>query len=535
MPDITFTSDPKTCAQRLVERARICGGVQALCALVNAEEPINRLPVELLVEIFSYLQAGCYQRNVACHRVCRHWSVVGATTPELWHNLAVGTRTNLLRTGLARSKDMEVTIAVGERANKHITAQSLALIGPHVHRVRALHLPLDPTYRDPELTTFLSTTPMRALRSLSADGTQILLSAPLLQVLQFSNINAFIPTPSFSQLRKLVYDRNLKGHLPSTALDTMVDILHSLENIEELSLTDTTTPMMSTRPIPPVTATKTLRRLRKIRLRLAAVAVERLLHEIVIPPIAEVDIVGHYGPRPPVKCLGELIPPNRVCLPILTRLVIARVCVTQWEHHVTGYVSFQDDHDFEEGRIYLRVPGKAYLGAKLNTCRHLHDVSDPLLVVCHSPLEVLHIRCTPGPIEDIDWRDVFMRFGTLRELNIVSEERIRDRKWPMRGELLFDALNPGLDAARRAACPALRRLSITRRIPSRTMNSIPLCIVSCLEARREALGTQLALDELTLCFQVWSSHKNTLLAQKFFEKALGPLVGSLSLSWELGS
>ncbi|KAL1942190.1 hypothetical protein VTO73DRAFT_6254 [Trametes versicolor] len=112
--------------------------------LLNATVPVNKLPEELLVEIFCYnvvhdvshsYPGGRWYRILA---VCRHWRTVACRTATLWTNITIGqSRFNTipLKTFLSRSQLMllDVTVRSPDRAD-------IAALVPHLPRTRSLNV-----------------------------------------------------------------------------------------------------------------------------------------------------------------------------------------------------------------------------------------------------------------------------------------------------------------------------------------------------------------------------------------------------------
>ncbi|TFK85837.1 hypothetical protein K466DRAFT_525231 [Polyporus arcularius HHB13444] len=137
----------------------------ALSALWNATSPINRLPNEILTEIFMFFTKrddGGFLPLWALHKprdqpklapsarpfgwlpltlVCRHWWAMARTTPTLWRTIDINEQRgqgSLLRLALQRSAGapLDVTFYAARRA-----LAAFPLLMPHVSRIRKLVLP----------------------------------------------------------------------------------------------------------------------------------------------------------------------------------------------------------------------------------------------------------------------------------------------------------------------------------------------------------------------------------------------------------
>ncbi|KAI0354556.1 hypothetical protein OH77DRAFT_511740 [Trametes cingulata] len=93
-------------------------------AVLNAGVPVNRLPDELLAEIFACLQGGINDPT---------------STPKLWRLILGEASAAYICTCLVRSKATKLTIARGVVATISLT-HFLQLIVPHIHRVGILLL-----------------------------------------------------------------------------------------------------------------------------------------------------------------------------------------------------------------------------------------------------------------------------------------------------------------------------------------------------------------------------------------------------------
>ncbi|KAI0365957.1 hypothetical protein BV20DRAFT_704698 [Pilatotrama ljubarskyi] len=87
--------------------------------------PVDRLPTELLVEIFSNTQMN--------------WRAPAPGSPKLWRLVWATSSLNYIRTSLVRSKNTTITFALGD---PDIFRPALRLVWPHLHHVRHLELPI---------------------------------------------------------------------------------------------------------------------------------------------------------------------------------------------------------------------------------------------------------------------------------------------------------------------------------------------------------------------------------------------------------
>ncbi|KAH9847732.1 hypothetical protein C2E23DRAFT_486786 [Lenzites betulinus] len=440
--------------------------------------PVSRLPVELLGEVFMSAQDLQDPEDSAWHwscvlRVCRLWRASGETTPKLWRNLKVVSSTNMLRNGLVHSKAVEVNIDIKTDA---AMSEALTLIKPQCHRVRSLNITTVPEPRGP------------------------------------------IPAP-----RALT--------VPGFNLEVMVDILRRLKDVEELVLNCITIPGNISAPTPLDADRPTLHKLRKLHLTLPPLVIRQFLHEIIIPPTADVNISSQsctLNTTRPVEG-EESIEHDEVYLPVLSKLVLARVCVSSLDFcSIDGYVSAEPNQSCRS-KLGMPTPGHIYLEADFtDNALDLFGVKDPLSVLRDSPLENLRIECAGTSLPGVNWKDALLHFHKLRTLCVVVGWS--NEAEPMDVKLIFAALEPSLDATKQVPCPDLQCLSILswplsadeafRVLPS---------IASRLEARQRGLSDQHAFTELSLSVVGISDPDERSKTKRAYETTLGLLVKSFEI------
>ncbi|KAI0370808.1 hypothetical protein BV20DRAFT_243373 [Pilatotrama ljubarskyi] len=117
---------------------------------------IERLPPELLAEIFALYGAAQHAREAVCSPwpvelpsehaccwvplmlVCRFWRNLGLATPILWQEIHIRKNTQWLQLALTRSRDTPLTLVFYPGHAPHTT---VPLIRPHAPRIRKLVLP----------------------------------------------------------------------------------------------------------------------------------------------------------------------------------------------------------------------------------------------------------------------------------------------------------------------------------------------------------------------------------------------------------
>ncbi|KAH9935076.1 hypothetical protein B0H21DRAFT_759408 [Amylocystis lapponica] len=112
----------------------------------NSFAPINRLPNELLVDIFSHDRDRGKVPSMAWVRlthVCRYWRGIVLATPTLWSKIYIDASSKegptLLHNHLLRSVPSKVDIVLLKAAKEDASA-ILQDLGQHADRIRRLHL-----------------------------------------------------------------------------------------------------------------------------------------------------------------------------------------------------------------------------------------------------------------------------------------------------------------------------------------------------------------------------------------------------------
>lgn len=520
--------------------------LQAMYALLNAGAPINRLPVELLVEIFSHIQGmdlsrAFYWTDIL--RVCRHWFVAGSTAAKLWKNLKVTGSTNLLRTGLARSRGAEVTIEMMNLFT-HPLPEAAPFVAPHLHRVRCLRLWKIPLDTIPALVQFMDND-MPALRCFFAhidpQAAELIFDFsparfPRLEELRVSRIHIFGDLSVFAQLRIL----SLTGCVRSTPMlktATFLDALRRMENIEELVLSNIRVcDLGSASPFAGADSV-VLSKLQKFGVtHTEGPLIKQLLSTITLPASATISLSAPLQGETlsgNTANINAFLPKDRRCLPILTTIVEAHIVMFSDVHSVEGYTTSPAPitNDGASLDFRLDVPDDGF-GDDLNV-----GPEDVIEVLRDSPLEYVTIEVSSAVVSQVNWRDFFAANPTLRVLDLViSEDTLL-----VSFDVIFSALDPG-DATAPAAhgagadagpsvdmvlCPKLRSLRLYGL--SATPATLLDTVAASLENRRRMLGkpSEHALDDLVLGLV---DHPDELAFQEqhlAFSERLAPLVGVL--------
>ncbi|KAI0656058.1 hypothetical protein C8Q70DRAFT_1014320 [Cubamyces menziesii] len=519
--------------------------LRGLYALKNASTPINRLPVEILAEIFLHVAQHARISAPGWHRilcVCRHWFVVGATMPRLWTRILCAGCTNQLRTSLARSKsipvDIELTSATPSRG--FTITEVIPIIAPHVHRLQSIRFGVVPSSDAPEVLAFLQNHSFPALQTLqalprsNAGRLEVDLDRfPRLCELRFANLDAFPSTAIMSQLTTL--ELTAYGEEgPSLAMDELLTALQSLSNIEDLTLTDVNVRNTAT-PLLRGASKIELKKLRKIAITMDAVPMKRILSEIAIPPSATVYLSPECVENLPPGSFYELLDHSTKSLPLLKKLTVVHICATSWEVSIKGSTALSDHSLFKTS--HPRCPFELSVDPEPLTDedRVTVDLDDALRAVESMPeVQVLDIHVSPEMSIGVHWADSLLALYKLQELTVtMSVEPDSNAIGAHSLELLFKELTElppfwkeFIAPEESMICTDLRHLRLVG-LWNRPVG-VARRIAQCLRERRRVLGREVALEELTINLDYnIMPYEDFLDFKRVFEEAVGPLVGKL--------
>ncbi|OSC99619.1 hypothetical protein PYCCODRAFT_821748 [Trametes coccinea BRFM310] len=259
---------------QVLERARLYEQwMLSARAILKSQVLINRLPDEVLAEIFKILHERC--RDTRYHypdpqqgwpsplQICCHWFAVGTTSPTLWRHITIKRgRLDVLRIGLLRSKATTVHIrrlpidlnSLSARDISSLFEEFATIVGPHAHRVKTLHYASAHVLHDaPLLCSFLTGYPMPELQELSVDidgmvhdNLEVKLDArlsaermPNLRKLDLPAINVAHSMSIFSQLTSLEINGQSvhRKYTPTIELQALSRMMCNLTNVVRLTLT----------------------------------------------------------------------------------------------------------------------------------------------------------------------------------------------------------------------------------------------------------------------------------------------------------
>ncbi|OJT09178.1 hypothetical protein TRAPUB_14388 [Trametes pubescens] len=529
--------------------------LQSMYAILNIGVPINQLPVELLVEVFTHLQQGDLElRWLDALRVCRHWFVVGSTAAKLWKNLNVSGSTNLLRTGLARSRAAELNISITPYMNTLL--EVTGLINPHLHRLRTLELGMIPPKDLPAFAIFMENA-MPSLQSLQVSinrvsGLEVALDLsptrfPRLRDVDCSGVQILRNSAIASQLHKVIISDCL-GKNPQLQTSALLDAICNMRNTKELLMQHVYVYDVARALAVPAQNRVVLEQLEKVMIYTDGPLLKAILSVIVIPPTAAVSFICPFAANTSegnASSFYAVIPDDRRGLPILSQIIAVRVTAMDSEHTFEG---FNDDFEVCPSGVPCGAP-QLELSIVMRSEEDVDfsipiGLDDLVHVFCDTPLEHLTIDTTLVVAATSDWRTIFEAFPTLRTFSITVEQ---DDEISDVSLQLFSALDPGdIPAAALARgasgerllgarildavpCPALRHLRIIGLGTPLNTDRLLDTAVTCLENRRRVLDRPgEGIRELKLELDCHDDDAHFRRVQAAFETHLGPLVDVIS-------
>ncbi|EIW52528.1 uncharacterized protein TRAVEDRAFT_74935 [Trametes versicolor FP-101664 SS1] len=529
--------------------------LQALRVLLNSSAAINKLPQELLVAIFRELQIQ-HTDWFDVLRVCRHWFVVGSTAATLWQTLWVSDSTNLLRTGLARSRAAEVEIVITKFLSHHFP-EVTALITSHLHRVHNLELGSVPRSCMPAFTDIMRRD-MPALRTLQVyfdtlEGEDIALELPparfpRLTGVLIANIQILATPAIVSQLREIVILVCRGSSTPITTA-TFVHAIRAMRNVKVLHLRDVYACDAGSAPTLPAMDKVGLDQLHKLVVRTHASLVQAMLSAVIIPVTANVSFTCLVSDAPQAdgsNTLQAVIPDDTECLPILSEVVEVFVtsALDNRDCELAGYTTPDNRSEYErsEGRrpssdIDFRLRRREdvnesdfWLPLGL---RHLTYIFPR----GRAPLQSLIIHTAPAVILATDWPALFSTYPALRTLQLI----VSDEEDAPCASMIFAALSPrsaadsetdahgvlqigGAEDADTIPCPNLRRLTLV----GLSVSDPDLLVATAgayLESRKRVLGaSEGRMDRVVVILKDHNDEAHFDAVQASFEERLAPLV-----------
>ncbi|KAI0919604.1 hypothetical protein AcV5_001625 [Taiwanofungus camphoratus] len=273
---------------------------QTLDVLYNSSLPVNQLPNELLVEIFSCVKERDGDMQwMKFTGVCGYWRAVAVSTPKLWSQIDLGKGVAFLRLCLERSQNAAADIFC--RTWVLETPEIVEALLPHVHRIRSLRMSttesLHPSLE--ELLPLLNF-PMPRLETLVLNPSNpynnwqdellfkpIVNQFPSLQHLSLSFVGIPWKSPVYKGLRSLSLSNH--GKCPPLSIDAFLNMMEACPCLEQLALSESgpsPPPEVDTAPYPPPKRVVSLPKLRQLEVMNVPVNVSYLLDHLAIPASA---------------------------------------------------------------------------------------------------------------------------------------------------------------------------------------------------------------------------------------------------------
>ncbi|KAH9923576.1 hypothetical protein B0H21DRAFT_158779 [Amylocystis lapponica] len=429
----------------------------------NSSAPVNRLPVELLVAIFSRLPSfedtlvffidQYYVSLITMTAVCRHWRAVALATPTLWTQIDAAKPLELTNLCLARSMSMPIEIYAtpswkeGRSRAQRVQidfCQVAAAIAPHVPRIRifkcrSMHIV--------QIRPFLRilTVPMLLLEEVElttefdlsddddAFANRYFFPAneafPCLRSLELGRV--IIPSTS-SMLVGLVslrlYD-SLEGH--ATSMDTLLSILDACPDLENLVLNGCGPDVSDELRVDLIpTRIVSLPRLKSLVLTSSPANLFGFLARLIFPPDACTHFQTTDGREEDE--MGDA--------------VLSHVLSQDSSRFPSLPHSYHLELTVEGDKIH--VWANTTLGAEISlqvTYKHLYDVSElfPLVLLelaqlCASaPVTQVHLQGEASSIVETDWRNALVLLPFIETLHaIISDNNAGPLFHALGGELL---------------------------------------------------------------------------------------------------
>ncbi|KAI0711356.1 hypothetical protein C8Q76DRAFT_797667 [Earliella scabrosa] len=399
---------------------------------LNALLPVNRLPVEILVEIFYLslnIPSDFFERRhttiapqlKSISGVCRHWRKVACSTPRLWRFVGVCSSPAWLALCLERCAGLLVDISLGERKNR---SDMRYILSSSISQIRSLSF-LACAYTDMSLAASILSKPCTALEDLSICAQRsfgsgyrtelVKLHPDFLPRLRSLELKGF-PIPkhlhSYSHLRSLA----LETFTESIDLDMFLDVVDALPHLESLSFyinrcVDSdderseviSLPSLHTLDLYFESYAFGMQALASLRVPAA-----RSVTVMVEVPENDVDTVYHLLPPDP-----NLILPMRAAVTSAELLIRAegdnytiRVHDVDQVHKIELSLSGpqRDFPDFGDGFDWRHALPRA--------------LRELFLIVPTSPLTSISLYGGLATVGVSEWRDVFVRYPRLESITL---------------------------------------------------------------------------------------------------------------------
>lgn len=475
-------------------------------ALLNSTSPVNRLPTEILINIFRDLKEGSTESgtqpwyNVAA--VCRSWRAIASSTPLLWNDIHVGPDMNavLFQAFLERSHPIPIAVSFASTTK---LAVYLALIRAHLSRVRVLRFDSTPR-SEADLVADLLDESMPALEELS-----VLLNPSLNEdedeedeedVVTYQEEEVFAWRPQEQKLPNLV-DLSLRGVILAfsatlgaslkrlelcdciglgASLAVLNEVLRRCSSLEELVIRRYRCNDERMGPGPRIALPK---KLRTLILEDTHWYTAYVLDTFYVQRRVQVSITKLVEDDPDDDLDGPIsvcIPEDKTCLPILAKVnrVHAQVRCGDGSCVIVGALGA---HQIVVNSVATRFRAI------------VPDIAQDLVALFGAaPLAELVVDCVGTHIiTSPEWVRMLGHFPLLRRLAVIGGSNDKQYEYDARSHLLA-----ALQEDRSALCPNLRDLTLSsrdRRLRKGTvLDTVLHDVEECLErrgGRGQRLGT----------------------------------------------
>ncbi|KAJ6531708.1 hypothetical protein B0H19DRAFT_451653 [Mycena capillaripes] len=457
----------------------------------NSVQPINRLPPELLVQIFSETQLRLpsflpipstgghghvtldWCRWMFLLQVCRHWRGVIASSPALWSIVCSSAGA---REFIRRSHGADLTVYLGVR-DRGFSSSLMEALAPHTSRLKEFHMLAKGTEDLLKHQLFASPAPRLNSLLIEVEEREDLSGVlppifcghmPKLKQLALGYFTSW-PKDYFHNLTSLcLYDQR-ESSLPTTT--KFLDFLESSPRIEELALVrGGPIRPLGTDVVPPAGRIISLKRLRKLDFGEwpSALYISRLLAHIGLPRKTELYIWGNVFADQ--EDMGSLLPEHASHLLNLKR-------IKEWyfirQIQTCPYVSFKLISVVDSTLYMIGAFSHPQILPSVLSRFQLNKVKS--LVLREDSTQFRRFRIS-------DWKDMLRLVPALRSLSILATtapQCTRAVISALRPPKLFPPLLPSLSGV---VCPALKTVDITEEL------DLPFLHICSLSAERLACG-----------------------------------------------
>lgn len=404
-------------------------------ARLNADQPINKLPVELLVGILMRLpsialepasrtgnKAQCFE----CMAVCHHWRTVITANPCFWRTIRTGERTRWLDLALARSGDANLRLTFSSATG---LIDALPILLPKRDRIEHLDFTCQSLSDVGKLTPLISA-PLPCLAELSVSGFegnsslgpatgQMLAFHPenFPAIVRLKLVGVTLPwTGAFlSRLRSLDL-RRCQVYPSAIPVGDFLSILRRGDSLEELTLHDFLSSACPSTPLPAdlqAAPAVNLPRLRKLEVSDTPAWISRFIIHVQLPSRGDVVLTGQIDEAQgaPRATLASLLPANKEKLGFLRSTTSATLVMFD---SACSVICKSPGPLSVTLKLRPRTPRVSWVQSQDEGSRHF-------TALFHStPLTTLNLQCELEKVSPDVLATVLDAFPQLRELTVTS-------------------------------------------------------------------------------------------------------------------